>query len=540
VNPTPPRHWWTASIAAIVTCLAIVVTAGFFAVQARPSQAASASTVPADATTPAVAPGVVNPLLAPSPTDPTDPTAVNPLAAEKAVVDGIENVVFILADDLDWAAFRQVPRLNALQAKGTTFLNNTVTDSLCCPSRVSILRSQYVHNHLVVSNDVRSGGGWPTFAARGEEQDCLPIWLHNAGVQTAFFGKYLNAYPDGAASPTYVPPGWDRWVVPITQGAMYRGYNYTLNSNGSLKQYGSQPKDFLGDVLTSNATDFIGNALQPFYLQLNLTNPHRPSPIAARHRASDKSAVIPRTVSYNAIGMNEPPWRSSLPVMSDKRLARMDLRWRERLQSSETVADAYESVTASLRAAGKLESTLIVVGSDNGYHAVTRRLPTGKRTPYLEDTVVPYVFIGPGIAAGATVSKMTSTIDLAPTFTNLLGTAAPQWVDGRSLVPFLAHAGVTDWRTGILSESLSQPEPGDPDFETLKPPKFSSLRTEQWLYVEYADGSKELFNRQTDPAEMNNILPTADPALVAQLHTQLLALGTCAGADCRVADSLPN
>ena len=353
-------------------------------------------------------------------------------------------------------------------------------------------------------------------------------------------GKYLNAYPDGAKNPAYVPPGWDRWVVPVTQPEMYRGYGYTLNVDGTLKTYGTNSKDFLSDVLVGEAAKYIVSAREPFYLQLSLTNPHRPSPVAARHLASSKSATVPRSKGYNATGLNEPSWRSTLQAISPRRLATYDGRWRERVQSSESIADAYDSVVAALAKAGKLDRTLIVIGSDNGYHSVVRRLPPGKRTPYLEDTVVPYLFIGPGVEAGAKVASMTSTIDLAPTFAALLNAKAPEWTDGRSLVPFLARGTVEDWRTGVISESLSQARPGDPDYETLKPPRFTALRTEQWVYIEYEDGALELYNRVTDPDELNNILSTADPDLVKSLNRQLLALRTCVGPTCRVADSLPD
>ncbi len=73
-------------------------------------------------------------------------------AGRDGTLAGIRNVVFVLADDLDWNLFEQVPRLAALQDKGMTFTHHTVTDSLCCPSRTSILRGQYIHNHDVVSN----------------------------------------------------------------------------------------------------------------------------------------------------------------------------------------------------------------------------------------------------------------------------------------------------------------------------------------------------------------------------------------------------
>ena len=523
----PARHRWMLGIVAAATTLAVLVGTGATSMAtsaAEPTPATEGASTPASATP---SPAAENSLV---------PVANLPEPAA-APTETIDNVVFILADDLDWATFRQVPRLAALPQQGLTLLNTVSTDSLCCPSRVSILRGQYVHNHLVVSNRVASGGGWETFHKRGEEADCLPVWLDRAGVTTAFFGKYVNEY--GTERPKFVPPGWDRWFVPVTQAAMYKGYNYTVNDDGELVKYGDKPKDFLADVLTNETVEFIETTRQPFYAQLNLTNPHSPAPVAKRHLRSNRKATVPRTTTYNATGTDEPGWRSSLGVMSPKRLANLDAKWQLRVQSAESIADAYDAVRAALRRSGKLDSTLIVVGSDNGFHMAARRLPPGKRTPYAEDTVVPYVFIGPGITPGATFEGMTSTIDLAPTFTALLGTAAPSWVDGRSLVPILEGQRPDDWRTGILTESMSAPTPGDPDYDTFKPPQFRALRTPQWLYVEYEDGSRELVERTAPEGELHNLVATADPSLTEGLTKQLNALTTCAGETCRIADSLP-
>ena len=221
----------------------------------------------------------------------------------------MKNIVFVLADDLDTATFEQVYRLKALHAQGLTLENMVVTDSLCCPSRTSILRSQYVHNHGVVSNLLASGGGWATFAEKGEEKDCLPVWLHAAGIRTGFIGKYLNGYGEDG-DPTAIPPGWDSWFSPTTKSGMYRGYGYTANDNGRLVTYAAGKNDFLNDVITDKAVDFIRTAQSPFYLQVNSTAPHDPAPVARRHASSHATAHIPRARTFNAHGKNEPRWRS--------------------------------------------------------------------------------------------------------------------------------------------------------------------------------------------------------------------------------------
>src|SRR5215218_9476608 len=69
------------------------------------------------------------------------------------------NVILILTDDLDVQLLEEhmedYPNLRELAAEGTTFENAFVTDPLCCPSRATILRGQYAHNHEIVGNS------WP-------------------------------------------------------------------------------------------------------------------------------------------------------------------------------------------------------------------------------------------------------------------------------------------------------------------------------------------------------------------------------------------
>lgn len=528
-NATTARHWSVIGSAA-ATVLVVLGATGVFAMQARSSTPRSIATEASAST------NTTTTLDTPQPTASPAPAAL-PLPT-------FTNVVFILADDLDSALFQQVPRLAALSAKGMTFTNHVVTDSLCCPSRVSILRSQYVHNHQVVSNTQATGGGWPTFVARGEQTDYLPTWLQAARVNTGLIGKYLNEYPDGRAN--VVPPGWNTWVVPTidkknkTPWKAYTGYNYTLNINGKPKDYGSRPADFLTDVLARYATNFISTATSPFFLELATFSPHDPAPVARRHGLDHLFTAVPRTPSFNVAGTAEVPWLAPFPVIPDTRIAKFDQLWQQRARSAESVADAVDTVLAKLAQTGHSNDTLVVVTSDNGFHAGVHRLPKGKRTAYREDTVVPLVLIGSGIPPGTRVTAMTSTVDFGVTFANIFGGEAPSWVDGRDLTPFFAGQRPSTWRTGVISESMGNSLPGDPDYSPFSPPMFTALRTEKWLYTEYADGSIELFDLLLDPFEMINIAATADPALLGQLHEQLQAMKICTGDSCRVADSMPN
>ncbi|MFM8352688.1 MAG: sulfatase [Actinomycetales bacterium] len=534
------RRQISVAVTASVTALAVV--AGTFAIGTfGGSTLGAASAAETTLTTGAGRPSFGVPGAVPqqglTPSQvPANPTVTGSLA-------DIRNVVVVLADDLDWTTFDSVPRLAALKEQGTTFVNYVATDPVCCPSRASLLRGQYVHNHKVISNTDATGGGWPTYYRDGDEADSLPIWLQAAGASTALFGKYLNEYPDGAPSKAYVPPGWTRWASPISGEPSYACYNYVLNRNGVLKRYGSAPKDFLNDVLTIDAVDFVSTSPEPFFLLFSTFNPHHPFPIAKRHAKLYSDAVLPKGASFNRFGYDEPKWLKAFPIMRQPKIRVLERMWKKRLRSTESIADSVDALLAALDASGRRADTLVMVTSDNGYHLGMRRMPRGKRTPYRDDALLPMVLIGPGIPQGLTVDAMTSTIDIAPTLLELMKGSAPSWLDGRSWVPLLngesgQPGSPQPWRTGVLTESLSVSDPGDPDFERYQPPRFKALRTNRWFYVTYESGEVELYDRSFDPYEMVNLASRADPALLQALEQQTQALATCAGPTCREADSL--
>lgn len=523
-----------AVVAAVGTVLAVVASFGVLSLAAPGSPvlqpAAAAGARDTGATVLAAGPsGEVEPTEPVGPDEPTEP---------EATLDGIENVVVLLADDMDWALFDGVPRLAALKEQGTTLTNFVVTDSLCCPSRASILRSQYVHNHGVLSNVPATGGGWATFRANGLEEDCLATWLQDAGVSTALVGKYLNGYGKMPRTKRYVPAGWDHFVTSPSGNQAYRGFDYELNVNGTIIKKANGPEDFLNDVLTTDATTWLRETTEPFFLLFSSYNPHVPAPASPRNAGSHAGATVPQPAAFNARGAAEPSWLRKVPTMGPRKIAALNGLWTRRLESAESIADSYEAIVQELQESGRLDSTLIIVTSDNGYHAGSRRLHSGKQTPFREDSVVPTVLIGPGIPAGLTIDRMTSTIDLGPTITSLLDARAPGWTDGRSLVPLLEDPEGFPWRTGVLLESLAIAGPGDPDFTGFDAPQFRALRTPGWLYVEYSGGEVGLYDRVNDPAELDNVVARTSPLVVAQLRAQLRALARCEGPSCRTADMM--
>jgi len=148
------------------------------------------------------------------------------------------NILFILTDDMKARELQYMPNTQRLLAdQGLKFTEAYVTRSLCCPSRATILRGQYAHNHKVWTNVNPSGGFW-NFYDHDLDNSTIATWLDDPdnfddGVDydTVLIGKYLNRYGldrNGNYDPTtYVPPGWDEWYA--WEGDYYSDDTYDIN-----------------------------------------------------------------------------------------------------------------------------------------------------------------------------------------------------------------------------------------------------------------------------------------------------------------------
>ncbi len=217
------------------------------------------------------------------------------------------------------------------------------------------------------------------------------------------------------------------------------------------------------------------------------------------------------------------------------------------------VDEAVGRLIDALRESGELENTYVFFTSDNGWHAGEHRLTTGKWTAYEEDTRVPLIVRGPGVAEGRTLPHLVLNNDLAPTFADLAGVGVPSFVDGRSLKPLLSAEPTPEeeWRSAFMVEAarevsrrLAPPLSGDqlPEDKRHAPreewgrPGLEAIRTEEHLYVEYGTGERELYDLRRDPYQLDNAYESADPELVRHLQRRLAALRGCSGTSCEVAE----
>ncbi len=471
------------------------------------------------------------------------------------------NILFLLTDDLNLDEIAVMPHLKSLLIdQGVNFSNYFVSVSLCCPSRTTTLRGQYSHNTQVLTNG-GTNGGFETAHSLGVEQSTIGTWLQAGGYRTALVGKYLNGYPR-STSDTYVPPGWNEWDSAV-KGNPYSEFNYTLNENGKLVDYGAQPEAYGTDVYTHKVNAFITQAAKdqkPFFAYLAVYAPHQPATPAPRDAALFADAKAPRTPSYNETDVSDKPaYIRNKPLLKPGVQTQIDDLYKKRLQSLQAVDDAIVSLYNTLKTTNQLDNTYIVFTSDNGFHLGQHRMPSGKQTAYEEDIHLPLIVRGPGVPAGKAIDQLTGNIDLAPTFADLAGVKAPDFVDGRSFAPLLHSSASSSWRQAYLVEHWLETkavknkvkaqvdpgllEPADPD-QLVVPdkaavggiPEFHGIRTKDYTYVEYSTGERELYDLKKDPAELQNIAATADPALLKQLADHLTELKNCSKASCRTAE----
>jgi N-acetylglucosamine-6-sulfatase len=447
------------------------------------------------------------------------------------------NIVFVLTDDLSWNLIRYMPHVLAMQRQGESFTGYFVTDSLCCPSRASILTGRFPHDTHVTSNSPPYGG-FAVFHERGEELETFATALQHVGYRTAMMGKYLNGYqPHGGwgVPASFVPAGWNEWDV---AGDGYPEFGYTLNHNGQpVNFYGRRPHEYLTEVLARRGVSFIDRAAaarKPFMLEIATFAPHSPFVPAPRDANDFPGLEAPRSPAFDRPIVGAPAWLGHYKPLTRADIALINRDFRRRAQSVQAVDRLIATVESTLRARGIAKNTYIFFSSDNGLHMGQYRLLPGKQAAYDTDVRVPLIVIGPHVPAGHTVAQLAQNIDLCPSFEGLGGAHVGRNVDGHSLVALLHGEALHEpWRREVLIEHHGpDTNPADPDFPTAgagNPPSYEALRTATSLYVEYMTGEREYYDLRTDPFELHNLASHLSAAHLRKLHGVLSAMARCHG-----------
>jgi arylsulfatase A-like enzyme len=411
------------------------------------------------------------------------------LWAEAAGTQTQPNIVLVFTDDQRWDTLGVMPTVQSqLVDRGVTFENAFVVNPVCCPSRASTLTGRYSHSTGVYNNG-GPYGGWPSFRTR--EGSTIATWLDGGGYRTGFFGKYLNNYGG-----RFVPPGWNRWVA-FSRPNTENYYSYELNVDGTLVEYGTDPSDYSTDVLADEASSFIrGAGAEPLFVLFAPFAPHGPPTPARRHEGAFAALPPWRPASYNEPNAaDKPSWVRSLAPLTAGDGAAVDAFRRGQLESLLAVDDAVGELLDALADTGRLDETLFVFTSDNGYLWGEHRWRS-KIVPYEESIRVPLVVRYDGVAqTAATSPRLVANIDLAPTFAQAGGVAAPG-ADGRSFLSLLSSPNAA-WRPDFLVENRKSAT-------APQVPSYCVVRNATHTYVQYGTGEEEIYDMSADPGQLQN------------------------------------
>ena len=434
------------------------------------------------------------------------------------------NIIFIFSDDHAQHAIsaygskvNQTPHLDRLAKDGARFVNSFVTNSICTPSRATLLTGQYSHLN-----------GVPVFNRFDGNRDNAAKHLQAGGYHTGMIGKWHLGSD---------PTGFDRWIVLPGQGAYWNPTFLVPGKKVNIEGHCT-------DITTDLGIEFLETRPKdkPFFLMLHQKAPHRAWEPDERNKARFQNAVIPEPETLfddyatrpTALPINEqtvardltrrdlklePPadlkgpalaqWYNAKPMeltIDGKTLTGKDLvHWKyqrymqDYLACVQGVDDSVGKVLDYLDQHGLAENTIVMYSADNGWYLGDLGL-YDKRFMYEPGLKTPLIARGPGVKAGSVPTEFVANIDLAPTFVDLAGLPVPDSMQGQSLAPILRGETPADWRTSVYYRYYHDPG----HHNTVA---HLGVRTATHKLIHYwKQDAYEMFDIVNDPAEQNNLL----------------------------------
>ena len=469
------------------------------------------------------------------------------------------NILFIMTDDHSFQTISaysdkliETPNIDRIAEEGVIFPNSFVGNSICAPSRATMLTGKHTHKNGQVDNRVTFDGSQTTF----------PKLLQQAGYQTALVGKW-HLRSD--------PTGFDYWNILPGQGQYY---NPDFIEMGEQKQY----EGYCTTLTTDFALDWLENrdAEKPFCLLLHHKAPHRtwqpdtlhfnefadvvyPVPDNFFDDYEGRTAAAEQRLSIRANDMDirydlkmqdeqiesrfpgmdhtarmneqqEKAWNAHYKPITEDFLEK-DLEGRELylwkyqrymrdyLACIRSVDENVGRVLDYLKENGMDENTLVVYTSDQGFYMGEHGW-FDKRFMYEESLRTPLLMRLPkGYPAKGEIKKMVQNIDYAPTFLDLAGVEIPEEMQGKSMRPILLEDEV-EWRDGIYYHYYEFPNE-----HMVK--RHYGIRTDRYKLIHFYNDIDEweFYDLKEDPSEMNNLIDSEEHAqLIDSLRNELTKL----------------
>jgi arylsulfatase A-like enzyme len=463
------------------------------------------------------------------------------------------NIVFIFSDDHAYQAISaygdprkliDTPNIDRIAREGMRFNRCLVTNSICGPSRATVLTGTYNHiNGFYNNSNCRFDGSQTTF----------PKLLQAAGYQTAIIGKW-HLESD--------PTGFDFWQILPGQGIYY---NPPMIRNGARFKY----PGYVTDIIADQTLDWLKgrDKSKPFLLMCQNKAPHREWEPALRDLNFDKDRVYPEPPTlfddYSGRGIAEHDQDMTIektmnnrdvklippPTLSHEQRQEWDAYYEPRnaefrkqgligqafthwkyqrymhdyLACIRGVDDSVGRVLKYLDDEGLSDNTIVVYSSDQGFFLGEHGW-FDKRWIFEESLRTPLVIRWPGvIKPGSVNDDIVSNLDFAETFLDAAGLPIPSEMQGRSMVPVLKGESPVDWRKSFYYHYYEYPVP-----HKVRPQY--GVVTDRYKLVHFyatADDYWELFDLKKDPHEMLSVFGAGEYAGVqTDLEKELQHLRT--------------
>jgi arylsulfatase A-like enzyme len=430
------------------------------------------------------------------------------------------NILFVMADDhaahsisAYGSRINRTPFLDRIANEGALFNNCFCTNSICAPSRASILTGTYSHLNGVDTLLTQLDNRLPTFASL----------LQESGYQTALFGKWHLGHGG-----LHDPRGFDAWEVIPGQGRYFDPEFIGPNGTRVIEGY-------ITDIVTDLSLEWLDQRddSRPFCLLVHHKAPHSPFDVDQKHADMYEDVEVPepdnlrddyanRSAAASAatmrVGRDMPERDFKLPVpegFTDDEV----LKWKyqryikEYIRCVASIDDNVGRLLDYLDAHDLSDNTLVVYTSDQGFFLGDHGW-SNKRFMYEESLRMPLLMRLPGVIPGsAVIDQIALNIDFAQTFLELAGIPPLPTMQGCSLLPLLRGAQPKEWRRSMYYRYWMH----DDAFTHAR--AHYGVRTDRYKLIysygaglgrlgasdEIFDPEWELFDREKDPREMLNV-----------------------------------
>jgi len=423
------------------------------------------------------------------------------------------NVILLISDTVrhdycgcygaDWV---RTPNIDAL-ARESTLMENFFTASFPTgPMRKDTYSGRFTFPYC----------SWQT--PRGKEEILLHDVLRDAGVKTAFIGDATNSaqFRDGFDEIQLIPALASN-IKDVPESVPEPAAPEKLRGGGTPRMQRIM-RNYLGfdgeaDRRAPRTMRAAHHWLEdqhgserPFFLWVDTFDPHEPYDCPRYYiDLYDKG--------YKGDELIEPTY-----APSDYATGAEIQHMRKMYAAKLTMVDRWIGhFLDGVRNMGRLEDTAVIFTSDHGFyhgeHGLIGKLllePERERWP-LYDTIAhpPLLIRPPGAPRPARRDGFCQPPDLMPTILDFFGLAAPDRVQGKSLLP-IVHGDVGSVRDFAVSSTTYVTD------ETVRSP--TCFRTKEYLYVYGGDEwDHELFDLRADPEEAKNIFSERTD-VAAEMH----------------------